>query len=253
MELDPKDERALASAVEDLRRMHGDALLAVVLYGEAAGSGYRPRKSPLALVAVLKRVSPEALRATRERVAAWRRRRIPTPMLMDPLYIESSRDVFPLEFLEIGDQHRLLHGQSDPFEELAIDLAHLRLEVEEQIRGKMLHLWEAYLEAGRSKRILRQLLTETPPGFEVILRGMLKLREGTATGDAAGGRPGARPNHPDALLAGVEDAFGVELPTLRRLAAVRHGRDRLARAELEDVFEAYLTEVRRLGRVADGL
>jgi hypothetical protein len=85
----------------------------------------------------------------------------------------------------------------------------------------------------------------------VILRGMLKLREDAAAGSV--GRAVARPNLPDALLARVEDAFGVELPTLRRLEAARHGRDQLARAEREDVFEAYLTEVRRLGRIADGL
>jgi hypothetical protein len=253
MDLHPKDERALTKAVEDLRQMHGDALLAVVLYGEASGPGYRPRKSPLALVVLLEQVSPEALRATRTRVGAWRRRRIPTPMLMDPLYIESSLDVFPLEFLEIGDQHRVLHGQSDPFADLAIDVAHLRLEVEEQIRGKMLHLWEAYLEAGRSKRTLKRLLTETPPGFEVILRGMLKLREEALPPDAGAGPAGARPDHPEALLASVEEEFGIELPTLRRLEAVRQDRDRLQRGELEDVFEAYLTEVRRLGRIVDGL
>lgn len=233
--------------------MHGDALLAVVLCGEAAGPGYRPRKSPLALVVVLEQVSPEALRTTRARVAAWRRRRIPTPMLMDPLYIESSLDVFPLEFLEIGEQHRVLHGQTDPFADLAIDLAHLRLEVEEQIRGKMLHLWEAYLEAGRSKRTLRRLLTDTPPGFEVILRGMLKLRGEAAPRAAGGGRAAMRSDHPGALLASVEDEFGIALPTLRRLQAVRRDCDRLLRAELEGVFEAYLTEVRRLGRIVDGL
>ena len=123
-------------------------------------------------------MNAEALRRTRGRVSAWRRRRIPTPVLMDPRYVESSLDVFPLEFLEIGDRHRVLHGRADLFANLGVDLSHLRLEVEEQIRGKLLHLWKAYLEAAGSKRALHQLLLETPPGFEVILRGMLRLGQG---------------------------------------------------------------------------
>ena len=243
-ELHPKDRTALEAFVEDLRRLHGDALVSVLLTGEAASSGYRPRKSPLATVVVLREVTPDALRRTRARIGPWRRRRIPTPLLMDPAYIQSSLDAFPIEFLEIVDHHRLLTGD-DPFADLDVHLPHLRLEVEEQIRGKMLHLWAAYLEAGKSKRTLRSLLLETPPGFAMILRGMLRLRQGE------GG--GARPDGPDDLLARVERDFGVSLPVFRRLEGARRGTQALARGELEDVFDAYLGEVRRLVRIADAL
>jgi hypothetical protein len=130
-DLDAKDRAALDRLVADLRDLHGPALLAVALTGEAAGAGYIPRKSPLSVVVVLDEVTPEALRRTRGRIPAWRRRRIPAPLLMDPAYVESSLDVFPLEFLEIGDHHVLLHGERNPFADLAIDLSHLRLEVEE--------------------------------------------------------------------------------------------------------------------------
>ncbi len=245
-ELDLKDRTALDRFVEDLRGLHGDALIAALLTGEAASAGYRPKKSPLATVVVLREVTPDALRRTRGRISRWRRRRIPTPLLMDPLYIQSSLDVFPIEFLEIADHHRLLTGD-DPFTDLDVHLPHLRLEVEEQIRGKMLHLWAAYLEAAGSKRTLRSLLLETPPGFAMILRGMLRLRQG----ESGGG--GARPDGPDALLATVERDFELRLPVFRRLEGVRRGSQTLARGELEDVFEAYLDEVRRLVRIADAL
>jgi hypothetical protein len=237
MSLDPKDERALEGLVADLRGMHGDALLCVALTGEAAGPGYVPRRSPLNVVVVLEEVTPDALRRTRGRISAWQRRRIPTPLLMDPRYIENSLDVFPLEFLEIGDRHRVLEGRSDVFSDL---------EVEEQIRGKLLHLWEAYLEAAGSKRALRQLLLETPPGFEVILRGMLRLGQGAQEADD-------RSADPEALLREVEERFELELPAFRRLEGIRRGRAKLPGADLDGVFDAYLAEVRRLVRVADDL
>jgi hypothetical protein len=252
-DLHAKDRAALDRLVADLRDLHGPALLAVALTGEAASAGYIPRKSPLSVVVVLDEVTPEALRRTRGRIPAWRRRRIPAPLLMDPAYVESSLDVFPLEFLEIGDHHVLLHGERNPFADLAIDLSHLRLEVEEQMRGKMLHLWAAYLETGRTgrKRRLKQLLLETPPGFEMILRGLLRLRQG----DCGPGKPEqSRPDGPEELLAAVEQQLGVELPVFRRLEAVRHRRAQaLSRGELEGVFEGYLAEVRQLVRLTDAL
>jgi hypothetical protein len=163
---------------------------------------------------------------------------------MDPVYLESALDVFPIEFLEISDHHLLLHGESNPFAKLEIHLPHLRLEVEEQLRGKMLHLWEAYLEVGSSKRELRRLLVESPLGFEVALRGLLRLRQ--EAGDA-------RPDHPGELLAAVEEEFGVALPTLRRLEAVRGGEGAIAGGEVEPLFDAYLAEVRSLVRTIDAL
>jgi len=246
-ELTPKDRASLIACVGDLRAIHGDALVAVALTGEAAGAGYRPGKSPLSTVVVIEQVDAPALRRMQAKLRAWRRRRIPTPLVMDPLYIESALDVFPLEFLEISDHHLPLWGSSDPFEGLAVDLPNLRLQVEEQLRGKLLHLWESYLDAGRSLRTLRRLLLETPPGFQMILRGLLRLRQGEAQ---AGER---RPDAPEELLTAVEREFALALPTFRRLEAVRRGQSPLARGELEACFDAYLAEVRTLVRTTDAL
>lgn len=229
--------------MRDLRERHGDALLAVALTGEAAGPAYRPRRSSLDVAVLLREVSPEALRRTRDRIGAWRRRRIPPPLLLDPLYLASARDVFPLELLELRESHVLLAGDRDPFAELEIDLGHLRLEVEEQLRGKLLHLWEAYLSAGRSRRALRRVLTETPPAFELALRGLLRVAEPEA----------APPAGPEGRLEAVEARLGLSLPVFRRLERARHAGERLPRGELERLFEGYLHEVRALVRASDGL
>jgi len=242
-ELDPRDRSAAEAFVADLRETHGDALLAVALTGEVASEAYRPRKTPLESVILLDAVTPEALRRTRAHLRRWDRRRIPTPLVLDPRYVESALDVFPLEFLEISDHHLLLHGDRDPFADLPVDLAHLRLQVEEQLRGKLLHLWEAYLAVGSSKRRLRRLLLETPPGFAMILRGLLRLWQGE---DAGVRRPDG-----DALLAAVEARLGTSLPVFRRLLAAHRGDGSLDRGELDRVFEGYLEEVRALVRTSD--
>jgi hypothetical protein len=240
--LDVRDARALETLVADLRRLHGEALHGVLLVGEAAGPEYRPRVSPLSVVVMLAEIDAEALRRTRSRVAAWRRLRIPAPLLLETATIERSLDVFPLELLELRDRHHVLYGRAEALTRLEVALPNLRLELEEQLRGKLLHLMSAYLEAGESPRALRRLLLDSPPGFSVLLRGLIRLR---------GGETAPRPADPQDLIAAVEKSLGIELPALRRLDRVRRGREALPRAQLETLFEAYLADVRRLGQWVD--
>ncbi len=245
-ELDASDRSALDAFVADLRALYGDALLAAALTGEAASRSYRPRHSELTTTVLLREITPAALRSMRPKLRGWRRRRIATPLLLDPVWIDGARDVFPLEFLELAENHRMLFGERDPFADVAVDLGHLRFQVEEQLRGKWLHLWEAYLEVGGSKRSLRQLLLDSPRGFEVILRGLLHVAGGT---DAAGGEHAGA----ESPVAAAERALGLELPVLQRLEALGRGEGRLSSAELDGVFDAYLEEVRSLVRAADAL
>jgi hypothetical protein len=240
--LDPRDARSLELLVEDLRRLHGEALRAVLLAGEAAGPEYQPRVTPLTVVVVLAGLSGEALRRMRPRLAAWRRLRIPVPVLMDAASIAPSLDVFPLELIELRDRHQVLYGRAEAIESVAVSLPYLRLELEEQLRGKWMHLTSTYLETGSSPRRLRRLLLDSLPGFAILLRGLLRLR---------GGQAAPRPTDPEELIVAVERALGVALPSLRRVERAYRGREPLSRAELESLFDGYLGEVRRLAERMD--
>ncbi len=242
MGLDSRDAHSLELLVEDLRRLHGEALRAVLLAGEAAGPEYRPRVTPLSVVVVLAEISADSLRRMRPRVAAWRRLRIPVPVLMEAASIDRSLDVFPLELLELRDRHQTLYGRADAIEGVEVALPYLRLELEEQLRGKRMHLLSAYLEAGSSPRRLRRLLLDSLPGFVIALRGLLRLR---------GGPTLPRPADPEELIGAVERVIGVALPSLRRVDRVRRRREPLSRAELEPLFDGYLADVSRLGELVD--
>jgi hypothetical protein len=236
--LDERDRASLDRVRRALHELYGDALQALALTGESAGAGYRPGRSPLELAVLLEAVTPEALRRVRPHLRGWERRRVATPLFLDARWLAGSRDVFPIEFLELREHHVLLHGEADPFANLPVQPDHLRLEVEKQLRGKLLHLWEAYLETRGSRRRLRALLLAAVPGFAWILRGALHLAEAPAAHSRAA------PD--DELFAEVERRFGVSLPVLRRLARARSGAEPLAAAELDAVFDAALAEVRGL-------
>jgi hypothetical protein len=237
--LDARDRATIERVREELRGVFAGELQAVALTGEAAGAGYRPGRSPLELAVMLDHVTPEALRRVQPRLRAWGRRRVAPPLLVDPPWLAEARDVFPLELLELTEHHLQIHGASDPFARIEIGLEHLRIEVERQLRGKLLHLWEAYLEHGHSKRRLRELLLETPVAFEWILRGALRAAEALA-------QPAPRREQGEALLAEVERRTGIALPTFRLLERARRVGEHLPSDGLDAIFDAYLAEVRAL-------
>lgn len=240
MELHPSDKKAIDRTIAELETIHGDGLRAIALQGEVATADYRPRRSSLDLVVVVDAVTPERLSPMRRFASTWRRRRVGTPLVLDPPYLQRSFDVFPIEFIDILDRHRLLRGAVDPFADPQIDSANLRFEVEEHLRGKMLHLWEGYLRSGDA-RTLSELLTATPAGFGPALRGLLYWL----------GEP--RPSEYAALVRGVEKKFDLDLATFHRVERARIGTAKFSRSETESVFAAYFDEVRALVRQVDAL
>jgi hypothetical protein len=243
--LDEKDRATLEQVRRDLHGLFGDGLRAVALTGEAAGASYRPGRSPLELAVLLDQVTADSLRKVRPRLGAWARRRVAAPLILDLRWLADSRDVFPIEFLELRAHHVPLHGDIDPFAGLPVGAEHLRLELEKQLRGKLLHLWEAYLETRGAARRLRALLLAVPQGFAWILRGALHL-SAPEQADLPGHGEDER------VFAEVERRFGVSIPTLRRLEAARRTGERLPSAELEPIFEALLGELRALVQIGDG-
>lgn len=241
--LDDKDRATLEQVRRDLHELYADSLRAVALTGEAAGPSYRPGRSPLELAVLLDQVTADALRRVRPWLARWTRKRVSAPLFFDLRWLADSRDVFPIEFLELRTHHVPLHGDVDPFAGLPVHREHLRLEVEKQLRGKVLHLWEAYLETRGSARRLRALLLAVPPGFVWILHGALHLLEHAADLPA--------PGQDERVLEEVERRFGVSVPSLRRLEGARRSGERIAAAELETLFETLLVELRALIQIGN--
>jgi hypothetical protein len=240
MTMHARDTEALATLVADGRRLFGDRLVAVALYGEAASDAYRPLASPLDTAVLLDRVATNDLRLLRGRLDAWQRLRLTVPLVIDPAYLATSRDVFPLELLELRDRHRLLHGSADPFAALdAPKSLDLRRALEEQLKGKLLHLREGYVALGGAARGLEALLRATRGPLDVVLRGLLAFAE----------RP--RPARLADVIAAVETALEVPLPSFARLERWHVVGGALARPELEVAYAGLHDELAALAARID--
>jgi hypothetical protein len=239
IELSGLDREKVDDAVTRIADVAGSGLISIALYGEAATPEYVAGHSPHSLVVLVRDVGAAALAALRPVAVALRRRGMPTPLVVDPEYLERARDVFPLEMLEIRERHSVLTGDADAFSRIEVEASSLRREIEAEARGKLLHLWEDSLTA-RTRRRLRADLLVSVPYFAHILRGMLYLKS------PEGGRS------PD-VVAAVEREYGLKLPMLARLVQAHRSRATLPLGKVEAMFAAYLDEARALARTADRL
>lgn len=170
MERMPSDLHAsLAGVVDDLQRVFGSRLVAVVAYGRPDAAA--DQQPSLALVSTL---TPDDLERCAARVRDWHAAGAATPLLLPRDEFERSLDSFPVEFGEIIAEHVTVYG-NDPFAGLGVSAADLRRAAEVHARSLLLHLRENYLETAGQGVAVADLVTEAAPGFATLLRLVARL------------------------------------------------------------------------------
>ncbi len=151
-----------------------EGLRSVVLYGSAAAGDFVPGVSNYNVLVVVDRLGVAELKALSKTVAQWTRAGNRPPLLFTPGELKALADVFPLELLDIRQSHRVLWGE-DPLAEIAVSHDYLRLQLERELKGKLLALREEYLLRANEPRQLAEMLTASLAGFLVLFRAVLRL------------------------------------------------------------------------------
>ena len=223
----------LDELVAQLRAAYGGELRAVVLYGSAAAGEHVPDRSDYNVLVVVDSLPLERLRAASAATQAWIAAGNTAPVTMTTAEWRTSSDVFPMEYADILERHRVLHGEP-PFDGISVSPADLRLEVEQQAKGKLLRLRAGVLAAGADSARQTELMERSLSTLMIVFRGVLRL---------LGERP---PTDYEALSAevGARAGFGAE-PFARVVRHVR-GAARLEGKEAGAVLAEYLKGMERL-------
>lgn len=165
---------SLDEFVAQLRRVHGTALRTVVLYGSAATNEEVAGLSDLNVLVLVDALSLDALRALGQTIRAWGEAGNPPPLTLTVNEWLRSADIFPMEYADILERHRVLHG-SAPFAELIVNRADLRLQLEHEAMGKLLRLRQGVMMAGTDAEQQRDLLRASFSTLLVIFRAAERL------------------------------------------------------------------------------
>src|SRR6516165_9227017 len=135
---------ALDRLKEELARAAGQNLAGLILYGGLARGRYRPGKSDVNAVVLLREVSAPALAVLAPPLRAARRAANVSVMILTPAEVHAAAIVFPTKFLDIKDHHIVLHGE-DPFAALEVPREQIRLRIIQELRNMTLRLRQRFV------------------------------------------------------------------------------------------------------------
>jgi predicted nucleotidyltransferase len=228
-----KPEEIFPDFTHDYQEIYGTDLLSIILYGSGARGDYIPGRSDLNFLIILTEEGIKGLHRAFKVVAKWHRRRVATPLFMTPEYITTSLDTFPLELLNIKRDYKVVWGKN-PLGKIRIRKRQLRLQLEREVKGKLLQLREAYLSSEGRGRNLVAVASQSLTAFLSIFQGILYLREEEA------------PHQRGAIIKAIAAEAGLTAEPFEQLLAVKEGKVRLSVKKMKDLMEGYIEEVRRL-------
>lgn len=229
----------LDELVTQLRAAYGNHLTAAVLYGSAAAGEHVPDRSDYNVLLLLDSFDAASMRAATPVARAWRDAGNPPPMTMTVDEWTRSADVFPMEYADILERHRVLHG-SAPFDGISVSHDHLRLQLEQQVMGKLLQLRQGALLAGDDGKRQLELLSASLSTMMVLFRAVLRLHGERPDGD------------PASVSQRVGSLTGLDAAPFVRTSRHLRGELPLAAGDAGPVLAAYLRGMEQLEKYLDG-
>jgi hypothetical protein len=164
----------LEELVARLTDAFGAELRAVVLYGSAAAGERIAARSDYNVLVLVDALSTDRLQAAAPTTQAWIKAGNPAPLTLTMREWRASADIFPMEYADILERHRVLHGAA-PMDGIAVHTAELRLQIEQQAMGKVLQLRQGAMAAGNDPAAQAALLAASLSAVMIVFRATVRM------------------------------------------------------------------------------
>ena len=226
--------------VEKLTAGLGDNLQSITIVGSSLTEDFVPGQSDINTVLVLGRQTLDSLKLIAGMAKSMGKKKISAPLLMTPDYIERSRDVFGIEFLDLQLTHETILG-SDPFASLAFTKADVRFQCERELKATLIRLRQGYIASAGQKRLVRDILASAAGALVPLLRAMLWLKGVD------------RPMRAEPVFTKAAAKFSIGVDSLTAARRWRHKKTRLQESEITTAFESIYKTVEQLALIVDKL
>lgn len=235
-----KPQNVFADLTNDYQKIFGKDLVSLIIYGSAAGGYYVKGKSDINLLVVLTPEGADRLEDSLDIVKQWSKRRVAVPWVMTRSFINNSLDCYPIEFLNLKNNHILIHGE-DVLVPLQFKPEDLRLQIEKELKGKLILLRQGYLETEGSSRQIRQLISRSLMAFISIFNALIYLKQVTV------------PHKRRDTIRETAKLFTFDADVFLTCVDIKEEADKLSGEEIAGVFKKYLREVENICNIVDAL
>jgi hypothetical protein len=241
MSKSPKDPKEIfPGIVDDYKDLYGKGLISIIAYGSAAGEDYIPGKSDINLMLILDDAEMEALDKSFDVVKKWRKKGVAVPLFLTQGYVDTSMDVFPIEYLNFQRNHVLLFGK-DLLADLSFNKEHVRLQCERELKGKLLLLRKGFIESQGRPKAMEEVIGQSIMAFVAIFEALLYLKDKPL--------PGAKRD----IIKAACETFEMDPGVFLKLLDIKEGKVKISGTEMVALYKDYLSQVKKFSKLIDQL
>jgi predicted nucleotidyltransferase len=231
-------DKQISEFVTRMRAAAGANLQSIILYGSAASGDFHEKFSDVNVLCVLRDTAFPHLAQLAPTVEWWRKQNNPAPLVMTQDELQRSADVFIIELLDMQRHHRVLFGD-DVIEGLTVSTAQHRVQVEYELREKVIILRQGLLSAAGNKNLLWELLLGSVPAFTTLFRHALMVL----------GTDAPQPRR--AAVQALAEKIHFEASPFLQLLDLREGKLDRKSLDVNEVFGRYLQAVHKVTEAVD--
>jgi predicted nucleotidyltransferase len=235
LEMSDKFKNNLQNFIQDLKYIYKDELISLILYGSAVSGEFIEKYSNLNVLVVLKNTDLDNLKKASGIINKFK---MINPLFLTENYINSSTDIFPIEFIDMQENYLVLYGK-DILKEINIDVKNLRFQCEHELKAKLIHLRQAYLKINNDKVALRNLLFRSFTSILHILRNVLRLE---------GKKP---PYLKQDILKELALEFPVDIIIWKKILAAKNKQIKLSNRDTQELFANFIRGLEKIVDVID--
>lgn len=224
--------------VKRLRDAGGANVESIILFGSAVAGDFHEGLSNLNLLCILGDATFKSLQALSPAAKWWDKQKQPPPLCMTRQELLRSTDVFTIELLDMQQHHRVLFGD-DVLRSLQIPMDLHRVQVEYELREKLILLREHILLASDNGSRLWDLLLRSAPSFGTLFRHAL-----IALGD------GMHLARRDAVHA-LAQRLGFDASAISQVLDIRERKADRKKIEVRDLAARYLASIEKVTAAVD--
>ena len=238
----PKLKRACAEKFkpfqEEILSRYPDNIHSITITGSSLTDDYDPANSDINSVFVLNRMDLKFLELLAPLGKKYRKKKVAAPLIMTREYIDNSLDVFPLEFMNIKLLHETVLGD-DLFCGLEVDMSHLRLQCERELKVRLIGLRQGYIASMGDRKMLSNMFAESFSGYIPLFKGILLIL-------------GKRvPVSNDDVLSALEKACGIDAQIFRTIGKQKREKSKPTVEQFNTIFEECYMAIEKLGEMTD--
>jgi hypothetical protein len=233
-------ETALKEFVERLQGAATTNLVSVVLFGSAASQDFHPEFSDVNLLCVLNSTSVDALRSIAPAVEWWTAKKYSIPLIFGYQELGAAAAAFPIEFIDIKNRHRVLFGPA-LLQDVNIPVGRHRIQLEHELRSKLLLLRQHYLLASGDQEKVLHLMMKSISSFITLFRH---------ADLALGGKP---PDSKRKVVETVAERFRIDPGPFFDLLSVREKHATASSIDIATTFAAYLQSIERVSAAVEAM